>query len=265
MSDLNITLVQSPLHWHQPEANLAMFEEKIWSLQEPTDVIVLPEMFTTGFSMEAPTHAEPMGTRTLRWMQQMAQQTGAALTGSYMVKDQGAFFNRLIWMDPSNNYQYYDKRHLFRMAEEHLTYQAGKKVLVVDYKGWKICPQICYDLRFPVWNRNRYQGPEATLDYDLLLFVANWPKPRINAWDTLLQARAIENLCYTVGVNRVGVDGAGVEYNGHSGVVEPKGNFLAHFEHEEKLYTQKLTREPLESLRKKFPAYLDMDQFTIDQ
>ena len=265
MSDLKVTLIQSKLHWHQPQANLAMFEEKIWSLEEDTDLIVLPEMFTTGFSMEAPAHAEAMGTHTFRWMQQIAKQTSAAITGSYMVKDQGAYFNRLIWMDPSGDYQYYDKRHLFRMAQEHKTYQAGQKVLVVDYKGWKICPQICYDLRFPVWNRNRYQGSSDSLDYDLLLFVANWPKARINAWDTLLQARAIENLCYVVGLNRVGADGVGIDYNGHSGVIEPKGHFLTHFDQEETISTQQLSKAPLEALRQKFPAYLDMDQFTIDQ
>ncbi len=262
MQDLSVTIIQSELHWQLPDANLGMFEEKIWSIEEQPHIIVLPEMFTTGFSMDAEKCAEPMGTRAFRWMQQMAQQTQAALMGSLMVKDGGEYFNRLIWMSPQGDYQYYDKRHLFRMAQEHLTYQYGKDVLIVEHMGWKICPQICYDLRFPVWNRNRRQN--QGLAYDVLIFVANWPRPRVTAWDTLLQARAIENLCYTIGVNRVGEDGNGVSYTGHSSVVHPKGHFLAHFKEEEVIHTQVLERQPLDQLREEFPVYLDADNFTID-
>lgn len=262
MQDLSVTIIQSPLHWQQPEANLGMFEEKIWSIAHTTHIIVLPEMFTTGFSMEAEKCAEPMGTRTIRWMQQMSQQTQAAIVGSYMVQDQGSYYNRLIWMNPQGDFHCYDKRHLFRMAQEHLTYRAGDEILIVDYLGWKICPQICYDLRFPVWNRNRYL--DQRLSYDLLIFVANWPSPRVSAWDTLLQARAIENLCFTVGVNRVGVDGNGVSYCGHSGVVHPKGHFLSHFVDDEVIHTELLVRKDLDQLRDKFPVYLDADDFTID-
>lgn len=264
MQDLTVTLIQSKLHWEQPQANTAMFEEKIWEIKGKTDVIILPEMFTTGFTMQAGQLAEPMGTRTFRWMQQQAAQTGAAITGSYIVKDQGSNYNRLVWMNPDGSYQYYDKRHLFRMAEEHLTYSPGKEQLVVNYQGWNICPQICYDLRFPVWNRNKYQPKSATLTYDLLLFVANWPVPRITAWDTLLQARAIENLSYVIGLNRVGVDGLGVSYNGHSGVVDPRGNFIKHLGEGESIETLVLSKKPLTQLREKFPVFLDSDGFKID-
>ncbi len=263
MQDLTITLIQSKLHWHQPEANRAMFEEKIWQINYPTDIIVLPEMFTTGFTMDARSWAEPMGTHTFRWMSQMARQKETALVGSYIVKDQGAFFNRLLWMNPDGSYEYYDKRHLFRMADEHDHYQPGASRLVVEYRGWKICPQICYDLRFPVWNRNTYDRQKQTLEYDLLLFVANWPVPRINAWDTLLQARAIENMCYAVGLNRIGKDGLGVEYNGHSGIVDPKGKFIAHLEDEETIITETLDGEIMLKFREKFPVHLDADGFEI--
>lgn len=264
MQDLTVTIIQSILHWQQPEGNLAMFEEKIWSISSNPDLIVLPEMFTTGFSMEATEYAEPMGTRTFRWMEQMAAQSKAAIVGSYMVKDQGNYYNRLLWMNPDGTNYFYDKRHLFRLAQEHLTYKGGNNSLIVECKGWKICPQICYDLRFPVWNRNIYDPKSGTLAYDLLLFIANWPTPRIAAWDTLLQARAIENLCYTIGVNRVGVDGVQANYNGHSGFVNPKGQFISHFIDNEVIDTQVLERQPLDKLREKFPVYLDADTFRID-
>lgn len=261
MQDLTVTLFQSDLHWHQPEANLAMFEEKIWSLEQTTDVIVLPEMFTTGFTMEASKLAEPMGTRTFKWMKQQAEQSNAAITGSYIVKEGGYYFNRLLWVTPDGNYSAYDKRHLFRMAEEHLTFKAGTERLTVSWKGWNICPQVCYDLRFPVWNRNRLK--QGILEFDLLIFVANWPTPRVSAWDTLLQARAIENLCFSVGVNRTGKDGKGVLYNGHSTVVDPKGQVVFFAENTESVHSITLERDGLDRLREKFPVHLDADDFDI--
>ncbi|MBD0257717.1 MAG: nitrilase family protein, partial [Cytophagales bacterium] len=192
MNDLRVTLIQTALHWESPEANLAMLEEKLWLIGEPTDVVVLPEMFTTGFTMNAPALAEPMNLTAFKWLKGQAARTGAVVTGSYIVKENGRYFNRLVWMQPDGVYYVYDKRHLFRMAHEHDTYAAGRERLVVEWKGWRICPMVCYDLRFPVWSRNDARAP-----YDLLLYVANWPGIRRSAWKTLLRARAIENLAYT--------------------------------------------------------------------
>jgi predicted amidohydrolase len=240
-----------------------MFEEKIWSINGSTDLIILPEMFTTGFTMEAATQAEPYGSTTFHWMKQMAAQTQAAICGSYIVKQGDAFFNRLVWINPDGSDFFYDKRHLFRMAQEHLTYTAGQELLIVDWKGWKVCPQICYDLRFPIWNRNRWDQQQQRLEYDLLIFVANWPRPRVNAWDTLLQARAIENLCYSIGVNRIGEDEAGMSYCGHSCIVNHKGHLLKHLQDEEEVFTLELSGQELEAFRKKFPVYKDADNFEI--
>lgn len=259
MADLTLTLIQSPLHWEDIAANLAMFEEKIWQIDQPTDLIILPEMFSTGFTMNAAKVAEPMNLHTFKWMKQQAKQTGAAVTGSYIVKEGEQFYNRLVWMRPDGSYETYDKRHLFRMANEHLTFAEGKKRLVTEWKGWRICPLICYDLRFPVWSRNRHQ------EYDLLLYVANWPQARSHAWKTLLQARAIENLTYTVGVNRVGPDGHGISYAGDSSVISYKGELLFQQPDKETLYTLRLDKEALSEFREKFPAFLDADEFELSE
>lgn len=256
MQKLRLSLIQSDIHWHQIGANLAMFEEKIWSLKGNTDVIVLPEMFQTGFSMKHTDLAEPMNFTTFKWMKQMAAQTQAVVTGSFMVKEEGKVFNRLIWMQPNGEWQKYDKRHLFRMADEHEHFNFGSERLIVEWKGWKVCPMVCYDLRFPVWARNR------NLEYDLLLYVANWPAVRINAWDALLKARAIENVSYSVGLGRVGLDGMGIEYNGHSGAYSPKGEKLA-FSEKEEILQLSLDRTELDSFREKFPAHLDADRFEL--
>ena len=221
MQDLSVTLIQADLHWQNPTANLAMLEEKIWEIVDKTDLIILPEMFTTGFTMEAPAYAEPMNFTTMKWMKQQAAQTGAVVTGSCIIKEKGHYFNRLLWVEPNGEVDTYDKRHLFRMAKEDETFTMGQTRIVKEWKGWRICPLICYDLRFPVWSRN--EQLEDGMDYDLLLYVANWPAARISAWDTLLQARAIENLSYVVGVNRVGEDENGKTYNGHSLIVDQKG------------------------------------------
>lgn len=254
---LHITLIQANLYWHDPVANRAMLEERIFSLPDPTDLIVLPEMFTTGFTMDAQAVAEPMNLTTFRWMKQMAAQTGAVVTGSYVVKENGHFFNRLVWMQPDGQFDTYDKRHLFRMAGEDGVYTAGTNRIVKEWKGWRICPLICYDLRFPVWSRNQ------SLDYDLLLYVANWPAARRNPWNILLQARAIENLSYVVGVNRVGQDHNGHPYTGDSAVIDFKGDVLFRHSDTEVVHQQTLSLDELQTFRTKFPANLDADGFTI--
>lgn len=261
MQDLNVTIIQSDLHWQSADANLAMFEEKIWKIGKKTDLIILPEMFTTGFSMDVTLLAEPMNFRSFKWMKQQAAQTGAVITGSIIVKEEGKYYNRLFWVEPDGSYDYYDKRHLFRMADEHHYYSAGNKRLVKKLKGWNIMPLVCYDLRFPVWSRNRSEGDKP--EYDLLLYVANWPAARIAAWDALLKARAIENLCYTAGVNRVGKDGKGIDYNGHSGIYDYKGETLFIRKGEETIHSQTLDYNALQAYRSKFPAYLDADNFQL--
>ena len=259
MQDLKVALLQTSLHWENPTANRSMLEEKIWQLQEQVDVIVLPEMFTTGFTMNASKLAEPMNLHTFKWMQQMASQTQAALCGSYIVQEGGVFYNRLIWMFPNGTYKTYDKRHLFRMAGEHEVFGAGQQQLIVEWKGWKICPLVCYDLRFPVWSRNVANA------YDALIYVANWPKPRVQVWSTLLKARAMENSAYVAGVNRVGVDGLEVPntYNGASASVNFKGEVLWEKENEEAWGISIWEGQALMEFREKFPAWKDADQFNI--
>ncbi|MTI31644.1 amidohydrolase [Xanthovirga aplysinae] len=263
MDDLQITFIQSQLYWQNIEANLAMLEEKLWQNIEATDLIILPEMFNTGFTMQAQRLAEPMNSRTFRWMKQQAAQHNAVVTGSYIVREGMAYYNRLIWMEPDGNYAIYDKRHLFRMAQEDKYYNPGKKRLIRKLKGWKICPLVCYDLRFPVWSRNLVPEGEEDLPYHILLYVANWPAARIQAWDVLLQARAIENLSYCIGVNRTGTDGQGIVYNGHSAVVNPKGQYLARLEDEEEIVNVKLSSSELMGFRERFPAHLDSDSFKL--
>ena len=255
---MRLTLLQTALHWQDPVANRAMLEETIFTLPEPTDLIVLPELFTTGFTMDARAVAEPMNLTTFRWMRQMAQQANAAITGSYVVKESGHFFNRLIWMEPDGQWAAYDKRHLFRMAGEEKVYTAGTSRLIRIWRGWRICPLVCYDLRFPVWSRNKQIAPDQ-LDYDLLLYVANWPTPRQHAWDTLLQARAIENLSYVAGVNRVGEDGNGHMYLGGTALIDVKGEVISRHYDAEAVIQNMLSMRDLQAFRAKFPAYLDAD------
>ncbi|UJP64960.1 amidohydrolase [Mongoliitalea daihaiensis] len=259
--DLKVALIQTSLFWKNKTANLAMLEEKIFNLQQPLDIIVLPEMFTTGFTMDAVEVAEPMNLTTTKWMKQMAAQTRAVICGSIVISDAGNFYNRFLWVEPDGKIFTYDKRHLFRMANEEQHYAPGQATIIISYKGWKILPQICYDLRFPVWSRNTMEGD--MLAYDLILFVASWPKPRISAWDILLQARAIENLCYSLGVNRVGQDGNAIPYSGHSAVYDFKGNTLVFNEDEDCVLYSTLGYKPLMEYRAKFPAWMDADNFTI--
>ncbi len=262
MQDLRITLIQSKLYWENPDANLAMFEEKLWKIKGPTDLIILPEMFTTGFSMNAKQLAESMNYKTFKWMKQQAAQSKATIMGSFIIKEGGNNFNRLVAISPDGNFFEYDKRHPFRLADEHETYTPGKDRLIFDLKGWKICPMVCYDLRFPVWARNTFDGKQ--LDYDVLIYVANWPAPRVNAWDGLLTGRAIENLSYSVGVNRVGDDEKGHNYLGHSAVYNYKGENLFFNEGEEIIETINLNYQDMMAFREKFAFYLDSDSFNIE-
>lgn len=262
-NSLSITLIQSGLHWHNTSANLAMFEEKLWQINTQTDLIILPEMFNTGFTMDIKGLAEPMNSKTFRWMKQQAAQARAVVAGSFIVRDRQEYYNRLLWMEPDGTYAVYDKRHLFRMAGEHHTFAAGSARLVREIRGWKICPMVCYDLRFPVWSRNRWMEDDQSLEYDLLVFIANWPAARVNAWKLLLQARAVENLCFVAGVNRVGTDGNKIAYNGNSMVADPKGVPLWENEGEETIKTITLSMEELRGYRQKFPAYLDADGFSL--
>lgn len=257
MSDLKITLIQTELHWQDPVANRSMIEEKLWSVGESTDLIILPEMFTTGFTMDATKFAEPMNLHTTKWLRQVAEQHKAVVTGSFIVKEGSSFFNRLVWMQPDGALDFYDKRHLFRMAKEDESYTGGARKIIKNIKGWNICPLICYDLRFPVWSRN------MNLEYDLLIYVANWPQVRNVAWKTLLKARAIENISYVAGVNRVGKDGNAIYYSGDSAVINFKGEKMIEITDLEQVSTVSLSRNDLLEFRKKFPANLDADNFSI--
>ena len=259
--ELSIALIQTDLYWKNKVANLAMLEEKIWGINQKTDLIILPEMFPTGFSMDASELAEPMNLGVTKWMKQMAAQTGSVITGSVIIQAGGQYFNRLLWVSSDGFIQHYDKRHLFRMADEDKTFSPGEKLPIFSLKGWKICPQVCYDLRFPVWSRNHQKDGEEA--YDLIFYVASWPAVRISAWDSLLPARAIENLSYSLGVNRVGDDGNGITYNGHSAAYDFKGAQIAYLGELDQFQIVTLEAEKLEEYRKKFPAWMDADDFLI--
>ncbi|AKD02586.1 amidohydrolase [Pontibacter korlensis] len=256
--DLRVTIVQTELHWQDAEANRQMFSDKLAAAAPQTDLIVLPEMFTTGFSMNAESVAEEADGLTLDWMRQEAQKNQAVITGSVMVRESDKYFNRLYWVRPDGSFASYNKKHLFRMAKEHHTYAPGKERLIVELYGWKVCPLVCYDLRFPVWSRNSDNA------YDLLLYVANWPKVRSQPWRTLLQARAIENLAYVVGVNRVGTDGNNHPYSGDSAIIHPKGYQLLETSEVEGIHTITLSKKELVDFREAFPAHLDADTFSLN-
>ncbi len=258
MSDLlQVGFIQTDLHWENISANLAMFEEKIWQIEEDIDLLVLPEMFSTGFTMNAKPLAEPMNSKTFRWMKQMAAQKECLVIGSYIVQEKGIYRNRLFGVFPDGAFKYYDKRHLFSLAGEGEEYTAGNDRLIIEWKGWKICPLICYDLRFPVWARSK------NYEYDALVYIANWPTPRVNAWDTLLQARAIENLSYAIGVNRIGIDGYDAKYNGHSGVVDYLGKYLVGPEENEMIKVATLEKPKLDRFRRKYDFQKEADDFRL--
>lgn len=253
---IRVTQLQADLHWEDKVANLQYFDTQIGTLATATDLILLPEMFTTGFSMNAAALAEPMDGATMEHLTKWAADTQAVISGSFIALENGHFFNRLVWMHPDGTYQTYDKRHLFTLADEHLTYTAGTQKLIVDLKGWKICPLICYDLRFPVWSRN-------TESYDLLFYVANFPAKRAAAWKSLLMARAVENEAYTIGVNRVGTDGNGHYYSGDSSLIDYEGRVLYQLAHLENCFTAELSYTSQQAFRKRFAFLDDQDHFTI--
>ncbi|MCS6824629.1 MAG: amidohydrolase [Cytophagaceae bacterium] len=258
MQDLKLTIVQTSLHWENPTANLAMLEEKISHNRPDTDLILLPEMFTTGFTMNAASLAEPDNSTTLKWLKMLARQTQATVAGSYIVNEKMHYYNRLVAVYPNGEVMKYNKRHLFRMAGEHNTYSAGTERLIFKINGWSVAAFICYDLRFPVWSRN------INNEYDLAIYVANWPEARSSAWNTLLPARAIENLCYVAGVNRTGEDGNHITYSGQSAVYDYKGEPMVKFNNEERVETIVLKKDELLAYRQKFPAHLDADTFRIE-
>ena len=255
MENLKIALVQTALIWESPLANRKSLSIKIDSLSDDVDVIILPEMFTTGFTMSPENIDTEEGPKTLKWMQQKAAEKGAALIGSVVYKEKDKYYNRLCFVKPDGSFFSYNKRHTFTLAGEHEKYIAGSKKLLVNYKGFRFSPLICYDLRFPVWSRN-------TDNYDVLLYVANWPKPRINAWDALLKARAIENMAYCIGVNRTGLDDTGHEYPGHSAVYDALGNVVA-FSKKEEIMVVIISKMHVEETRKKLGFLDDRDTFSL--
>ena len=256
-NQLKIALIQSYLVWENPEQNRARFTEKIVGINEAVDIIVLPEMFTSGFTMNATKVAESMAGETVLWMKKIATEKNMAVMGSLVIEEKTKFHNRLLFVEPSGKITHYDKRHSFTLVGEEKTYTAGVEKLIVDYKGWRICPLICYDLRFPVWARN-------VENYDVLIYVANWPKPRISAWNALLKARAIENMSYCVGVNRVGFDGLEIEYSGHSAAYDVLGNEMTTIKpFEEQIEVITLERNHVKSYRNKFKFLNDGDTFTL--
>jgi len=253
---MKTALIQSSLVWENGRANRDYFIQKINSIDEDVDLIVLPEMFASGFTMQPSNVAETMDGEMVSHIKALAKAKNAAITGSLVIKENGNFYNRLIFVHPSGEIQTYDKRHLFSLAGEEKIYTAGNQRLIVEYKGWKICPLICYDLRFPVFSRN-------DADYDLLIYVANWPKVRINAWDILLKARAVENLSYAIGVNRVCLDGNGHEYNGHSQVVDFLGNYLLQPQESEAVFIVELDKNQMHETRNKLGFLNDKDAFKV--
>ncbi|AHF16280.1 carbon-nitrogen hydrolase [Niabella soli DSM 19437] len=264
MMSLQISLIQTDLHWEDKAANRAMLEQKIESIPH-TQVVVLPEMFSTGFSMQPALLAETMEGPTVQWMKEVATKNKIILTGSLIIKEADAYYNRLIWMLPNGQYGTYDKRHLFAFANEDAQYTPGNKRLITSVNGWKLHMQVCYDLRFPVWARQSPPKDEDAreTEYDVLVNVANWPQRRSLAWKTLLQARAIENQCFVVGVNRVGTDGKGIYHSGDSMVIDPLGEILYHKTDEEDIFTITLHKTKLDEVRTKFPFLRDADGFGI--
>ena len=258
MSSLRFTLIQTPLFWEDKGANLDSLAQKIMNIDVPTEIIVLPEMFSTGFSMQPEKFAETMEGPTIDWMRRISIEKKSIITGSLIIEEGGKYYNRLVWMLPNGQLGYYDKRHLFAYAGEDQHYTAGNKRLIASVKGWKINLQICYDLRFPVWSRQA-----ANNEYDVLIYVANWPEKRSHAWKTLLTARAIENQSFAIGVNRVGLDGNNIAHSGDSMVVGPLGEILYHCAHEEDIFHIRLQKEDVDNTRSKFPFWKDADFFVI--
>ena len=256
-NNLRVTLIQPTIIWEDIDQNLENFYNKIISISDETDLVVLPEMFTTGFSMNPEKLAEPKEGKSFKWMQRTAAENNIVLTGSMIIIENGNYYNRLFVVYPEGHYKIYDKRHLFRMGEENKHYTSGQKRMIFTINQWRILPLICYDLRFPVWSRNRN-------DYDVLLYIANWPEVRNQVWRTLLMARAIENQAFVVGVNRIGTDGQEISYSGDSMAIDAKGNILSNIApHQESAETISLSLDDLNQFRKNFPVNKDADEFVI--
>lgn len=254
--NLNIAIIQSDIIWENIDENLIMFSEKIEKINN-ADIIVLPEMFNTGFSMNSKLLAESTNSKSVNWLKEIAKNKNSVIVASLIIKEKDNYYNRLFWIEPNGTYKYYNKRHLFRMANEHNYYTHGTDELIINYKGWRIKPLICYDLRFPVWSRNKN-------NYDLLIYVANWPERRAEPWKILLKARAIENQAYVVGVNRVGTDGNGVVFSGDSAAIDPYGKIISNINpHEDKFEIIKINLSELNNFREKFPVNLDADSYKI--
>jgi len=258
MHNIKVSVIQSDLIWEDAQKNRSSFEKKIDKLPKETNLVILPEMFTTGFSMKSKELAEEINSSlTLDWMRQIAKSKNILLIGSFIVKDKTNYYNRLVAMNPDGQHDFYDKRHLFRMGGEHEHFAAGNERIIIEYMNWRICPLVCYDLRFPVWSRNKN-------DYDILIYIANWPESRRDVYKTLLKARAIENQSYVIGVNRIGVDGLNLSYSGDSRIISPKGQIMAKCKkHIEKSITTELSSNELNDFKAKFPVALDADSFTI--
>lgn len=264
MQALNITLVQGATRWHDAAANCDYYARLMRPHASATDLFVLPEMFLSGFTNDAQGQAERMDGAGVTWLRALARELDTCITGSVVIGEGARCLNRLLWMQPDGDIQCYDKRHLFRMAGEHERYSGGSERLIVELEGWRICPLVCYDLRFPVWCRNRHDASATGgMDYDLVLFVANWPSPRRQAWRTLLRARAIENLSYCVGVNRVGTDGYDIAYAGDSAVIDPLGETMLDMGAQEQVATVALDPSLLLAHRQRFPAWMDADSFQM--
>lgn len=259
MDNLIITTIQTHLYWEDVAKNLAHFDAKINAINAKTDVVVLPEMFTTGFTMNPDVLAEEHGGKGLQWMMQKSKEKNCVVVGSISVKENNKFYNRLYWTKPDGSYEFYDKRHLFHVGNEDQYYTAGNKKLVIEYKGWKICPLICYDLRFPVWSRNTKDNT-----YDVLIYVANWPQVRSYPWKQLLIARAIENQVYVVGVNRIGEDDNSIIHSGDSAIINPRGELLNTPSNKDSIETVSLSNTYLQDFRKTFPVMLDGDEFEMN-
>ena len=262
MSSLSFTLIQTNLYWEDKEANLKMLEDKINSISQPTHIVVLPEMFSTGFSMKPETLAEKMDGNTVAWMKKTAAAKKIIITGSVIIEDGSVYHNRLLWVLPNGEVGYYNKRHLFAYGNEDQYYAPGNERFIASVNGWKINLMVCYDLRFPVWARQQFHQADG-FEYDVLIYVANWPARRNHAWKTLLQARAIENQCYVIGVNRTGIDGNDLSYSGDSMVADSLGKVLYQKENEEDVFTISLEKQHLNEIREKLPFWREADPFLL--
>ena len=257
MNNLNFSCIQSDLVWENIDSNLNMFSEKLKLISKDTDIVILPEMFTTGFSMNSLQLAESMNGKSVNWMKEQAKKQNKIIIGSVIIKENKNYYNRCITMFPNGEYFTYDKGHLFRMEKEHEDFTKGKTKTIFKHNGWRICTLICYDLRFPVWSRNKN-------DYDLMIYIASWPESRREVWNTLLKARAIENQSYVIGVNRIGKDGEGITYSGDTVIIDPKGRIIQKAkDYQEEIINADLSLSELNQFREKFPVFLDADEFKL--